>query len=94
MGQLRRKKALEKQQQSVKFVLNLKHRKAQPADIREGVKEDHGADYFSHSNDDAMKKRDALAEESLEMLIKWLQDDGGNVGIHGKYVSYAIGKYR
>ena len=49
---------------------------------RQGIKEDHGADYFSHSNEDAMKARESLAEESLEELIKWLKA-GGNVGIHG-----------
>jgi len=29
-----------------------------------------------------MQLREALAEECLDMLIKWLKD-GGNVGIHG-----------
>lgn len=31
-----------------------------------------------------MKKREQLAEESLEMLISWLRK-GGNVAIHGQY---------
>jgi hypothetical protein len=31
-----------------------------------------------------MKKRERLAEESLEMLIAWLRK-GGNVAIHGLY---------
>lgn len=46
------------------------------------MKEDHTANYFSHGNEEATKLRDALAEDSLEMLIQWLKD-GGNVGIHG-----------
>ena len=53
---------------------------------RSGVKEDHTANYFSHGNEHATKLRDALAEDSLEMLIKWLKD-GGNVGIHGESCS-------
>lgn len=49
---------------------------------RSGYKEDHTARYFSHNNPEASLSRDRLAEDSLEMLIKWLKD-GGNVGIHG-----------
>lgn len=49
---------------------------------RSGVAEDHTSSYFSHNNETATKLRDALAEDSLEMLIQWLKD-GGNVGIHG-----------
>ncbi|KAJ3476515.1 hypothetical protein NLI96_g11102 [Meripilus lineatus] len=46
-----------------------------------GMREDHTASYFSHSNAEANKLRDQLASDSLEMLIKWLRE-GGNVGIH------------
>jgi hypothetical protein len=51
----------------------------------EGVKEDHTANYFSHSNQTATQMRDKIAEESLEMLIDWLKTKGGNVGIHGTH---------
>ena len=34
-----------------------------------------------------MRKREQLAEESLEMLISWLRK-GGNVAIHGQYAGY------
>ena len=47
------------------------------------MKEDHTANYFSHGNEEATRLRDALAEDSLEMLIQWLKD-GGNVAIHGE----------
>lgn len=50
--------------------------------IRSGVKEDHTASYFSHDNPQGTESRDRLAQDSLEMLIKWLKE-GGNVGIHG-----------
>lgn len=43
-------------------------------------KVDHSATYFSHSNAEATKKREELAEESLESLIAWLKKEG-NVGI-------------
>ncbi|ESK95876.1 fructose- -bisphosphatase [Moniliophthora roreri MCA 2997] len=46
-----------------------------------GIKEDHTASFFSHSNVQATQNRDSLAEDSLEMLIQWLKE-GGNVGIH------------
>jgi 6-phosphofructo-2-kinase / fructose-2,6-biphosphatase 2 len=49
---------------------------------RVGIKEDHSASYFSHSNEEATKIREQLAHDSLEMLIDWLKE-GGNVGIHG-----------
>ncbi|KAG9016607.1 Fructose-2,6-bisphosphatase [Tulasnella sp. 427] len=62
VGQLRRKKALEREQ-------------------KQGVKEDHNANYFDHNNANAMKARESFAEESLESLISWLKA-GGNVGIH------------
>lgn len=56
--------------------------------LRSGVKEDHTANYFSHGNEEATRLRDSLAEDSLEMLIRWLKE-GGNVGIHG-YVPGAL----
>ncbi|WVN86442.1 uncharacterized protein L203_101606 [Cryptococcus depauperatus CBS 7841] len=43
-------------------------------------KVDHSATYFSHSNTEAMQRREKLAEESLESLIDWLKKEG-NVGI-------------
>lgn len=43
-------------------------------------KVDHSATYFSHSDAEATKKREELAEESLESLISWLKKEG-NVGI-------------
>ncbi|KAL1668347.1 6-phosphofructo-2-kinase-domain-containing protein [Schizophyllum commune] len=46
-----------------------------------GIKEDHTASYFSHDNPQATMLREALASDSLEMLIQFLKD-GGNVGIH------------
>ncbi|KAJ6630963.1 6-phosphofructo-2-kinase-domain-containing protein [Mycena sp. CBHHK59/15] len=46
-----------------------------------GIKEDHSASFFSQDNAEGTLSRDRLAEDSLEMLIKWLKD-GGNVGIH------------
>lgn len=52
---------------------------------RTGHQEEHTAQFFSGTNEDALKKRELLAEESLEMLISWLRK-GGNVAIHGQYV--------
>jgi 6-phosphofructo-2-kinase / fructose-2,6-biphosphatase 2 len=46
------------------------------------VREDHTASFFSHNNEEANRRREQLAEDSLEMLIQWLKE-GGNVGIHG-----------
>jgi len=46
-----------------------------------GIQADHTAQYFSSANTAAMKLRDTLAEDCLEMLIQWLKQ-GGNVGIH------------
>ncbi|KAJ7220109.1 bifunctional 6-phosphofructo-2-kinase fructose-2,6-bisphosphate 2-phosphatase [Mycena pura] len=46
-----------------------------------GIKEDHSASFFSHANAEGTLSRDRLAADSLEMLIKWL-NEGGNVGIH------------
>jgi 6-phosphofructo-2-kinase/fructose-2,6-biphosphatase 2 len=46
-------------------------------------KADHSAKYFSHSDEEASKVREKLAEESLESLIRWLKAEG-NVGIMGK----------
>ncbi|KAG1804226.1 bifunctional 6-phosphofructo-2-kinase fructose-2,6-bisphosphate 2-phosphatase [Suillus subaureus] len=53
------------------------HRKAQQS----GILEDHTSSYFSHNNVEATKLREQLAEDSLEMLIRWLKR-GGNVAIH------------
>jgi hypothetical protein len=50
---------------------------------RGGVKEDHSASYFSHSNEDARRLREQLAIDSLEMLISWPKE-GGAVGLHGR----------
>jgi 6-phosphofructo-2-kinase/fructose-2,6-biphosphatase 2 len=50
--------------------------------VGSGVKEDHSASYFSHSNEEATRLREQLSADSLEMLISWLKE-GGNVGIHG-----------
>jgi hypothetical protein len=46
-------------------------------------KADHSAKYFSHSDEQASKVREQLAEESLESLISWLKSEG-NVGIMGE----------
>lgn len=46
-----------------------------------GIKEEHNASWFSHDNTQANHSREQLAQDSLEMLIKWLKE-GGNVGIH------------
>ncbi|WVQ67006.1 uncharacterized protein L199_005198 [Kwoniella botswanensis] len=43
-------------------------------------KVDHSATYFSHSNAEASKIREQLANETLESLISWLKKEG-NVGI-------------
>ncbi|WVF73002.1 hypothetical protein IAT40_007820 [Kwoniella sp. CBS 6097] len=43
-------------------------------------KVDHSATYFSHSNAEATKLREELANETLESLISWLKKEG-NVGI-------------
>ncbi|KAJ3716076.1 6-phosphofructo-2-kinase-domain-containing protein [Lentinula raphanica] len=59
----------------------LRRTKARQKAQKLGVKENHTADFFSHSNAQATQSRDSLAEESLEMLIQWLKE-GGNVGIH------------
>jgi 6-phosphofructo-2-kinase/fructose-2,6-biphosphatase 2 len=53
---------------------------------REGIKENHNAEYFSHTNPEATSSRERLAQDSLEMLIQWLKE-GGNVGIHGTQIS-------
>ncbi|WVR07686.1 hypothetical protein IAU60_004728 [Kwoniella sp. DSM 27419] len=58
----------------------LRRSKARSA-LQEGKgKVDHSATYFSHSNAEATKLREQLAEESLESLISWLKKEG-NVGI-------------
>ncbi|KAI5118366.1 hypothetical protein M0805_004338 [Coniferiporia weirii] len=59
----------------------LRRTRARQKAEQSGIKEDHTANYFSHGNEQATRSRDALAEDSLEMLIQWLKD-GGNVGIH------------
>jgi 6-phosphofructo-2-kinase/fructose-2,6-biphosphatase 2 len=43
----------------------------------------HGEKYFDHSDAEAKRVREQLAEESLDTLIDWLKREG-NVGIHGK----------
>ncbi|KAH8112780.1 bifunctional 6-phosphofructo-2-kinase/fructose-2,6-bisphosphate 2-phosphatase [Phellopilus nigrolimitatus] len=59
----------------------LRRTRARQKAEQSGIKEDHTASYFSHGNEEATRTRDALAEDSLEMLIQWLKE-GGNVGIH------------
>ncbi|KAJ7454713.1 bifunctional 6-phosphofructo-2-kinase/fructose-2,6-bisphosphate 2-phosphatase [Mycena latifolia] len=59
----------------------LRRTRARQKAQQSGIKEDHSANFFSHDNPEANLSRDRLAEDSLEMLIKWLKD-GGNVGIH------------
>jgi 6-phosphofructo-2-kinase/fructose-2,6-biphosphatase 2 len=46
-------------------------------------KANHSASYFSHSDEQASKVREKLAEESLDSLISWLKKEG-NVGIMGE----------
>ncbi|KAF7317071.1 6PF2K domain-containing protein [Mycena chlorophos] len=58
-----------------------------------GVTEDHSANFFSQDNAEGTLSRDRLAEDSLEMLIKWLKD-GGNVGIHGEHCAHATNSTR
>lgn len=45
---------------------------------------DHSATWFSHANTSGNAAREQLANESLEMLIDWLKESGGNVGIMGQ----------
>ncbi|KAK0469869.1 bifunctional 6-phosphofructo-2-kinase/fructose-2,6-bisphosphate 2-phosphatase [Desarmillaria tabescens] len=59
----------------------LRRTRARQKAQQSGIKEDHTASYFSHNNTEATQLRERLAEDSLEMLIKWLKE-GGNVGIH------------
>ncbi|KAJ7733422.1 6-phosphofructo-2-kinase-domain-containing protein [Mycena maculata] len=59
----------------------LRRTRARQKAQQSGIKEDHSASFFSHDNPEATLSRDRLAEDSLEMLIKWLKN-GGNVGIH------------
>ncbi|KAG1883099.1 bifunctional 6-phosphofructo-2-kinase/fructose-2,6-bisphosphate 2-phosphatase [Suillus subluteus] len=61
------------------------HRKAQQS----GILEDHTSSYFSHNNVEATKLREQLAEDSLEMLIRWLKR-GGNVAIHVRANSISL----
>ncbi|CAK5268833.1 unnamed protein product [Mycena citricolor] len=60
----------------------LRRTRARQKAQQSGITEDHSSSFFSHDNEEANLSRDRLAEDSLEMLIKWLKD-GGNVGIHG-----------
>lgn len=46
------------------------------------MKADHTANFFDNDNASAAKAREGLAEECLENLIRWLKEEGGNVGIH------------
>lgn len=48
------------------------------------MQEDHTASFFNHANPQGNEAREQLAQDSLEMLIKWLKE-GGNVGIHGAH---------
>ncbi|KAH9946407.1 bifunctional 6-phosphofructo-2-kinase/fructose-2,6-bisphosphate 2-phosphatase [Epithele typhae] len=59
----------------------LRRSRARQKAQQSGKREDHTASYFSHDNSEATRIREELANDSLEMLIKWLKD-GGNVGIH------------
>ncbi|KAH7103815.1 bifunctional 6-phosphofructo-2-kinase/fructose-2,6-bisphosphate 2-phosphatase [Auriculariales sp. MPI-PUGE-AT-0066] len=59
----------------------LRRTRARQAQQQTGAITEHNAGYFSSQNEQAMKLRESLAEESLEMLIQWLKE-GGNVGIH------------
>ncbi|KAH8831338.1 6-phosphofructo-2-kinase-domain-containing protein [Flagelloscypha sp. PMI_526] len=61
----------------------LRRSRAKQKAEQSGIREDHGAAYFSHDNEQATQTRDRLASDSLDMLIDWLKQ-GGNVGIHGK----------
>lgn len=54
---------------------------------RGGIKEEHTASWFSHDNPQGNESRERLAQDSLEMLIRWLKG-GGNVGIHGVSLQY------
>ncbi|WWC72004.1 uncharacterized protein I206_105963 [Kwoniella pini CBS 10737] len=58
----------------------LRRSKARAAMQTGGGKVDHSATYFSHSNAEASRIREQLANESLESLISWLKKEG-NVGI-------------
>ncbi|KAF8071991.1 6-phosphofructo-2-kinase-domain-containing protein [Lyophyllum atratum] len=59
----------------------LRRTRAKQKAQQSGIKEDHTAQWFSHDNPSATEDRERLAQDSLEMLIKWLKE-GGNVGIH------------
>ncbi|KAH8927862.1 fructose-2,6-bisphosphatase [Atractiella rhizophila] len=47
-----------------------------------GKKDDQSAAFFDSKNEEYNKKREEMAEQCLENLIKWLKYEGGNVGIH------------
>ncbi|KAE9408479.1 bifunctional 6-phosphofructo-2-kinase/fructose-2,6-bisphosphate 2-phosphatase [Gymnopus androsaceus JB14] len=53
----------------------LRRTKARQKALKLGVKENHNAEFFSHSNVQGTQSRDNLAEESLEMLIQWLKKE-------------------
>ncbi|KAK0500558.1 6-phosphofructo-2-kinase-domain-containing protein [Armillaria luteobubalina] len=59
----------------------LRRTRAKQKAQQSGIKEDHTSSYFSHNNAESNSIARRLAEDSLEMLIKWLKE-GGNVGIH------------
>lgn len=59
----------------------LRRTRARQKAQQSGIKEDHTANWFNHTNAEANQSREQLAQDSLEMLIQWLKD-GGNVGIH------------
>ena len=83
VGQLRRSRARQRALTCVQTHSHIVVTKHSFHD-RSGQRESHTAEYFSHSNEEATRLRDKLAEDSLDMLIQWLKD-GGNVGIHGEY---------
>jgi 6-phosphofructo-2-kinase / fructose-2,6-biphosphatase 2 len=49
-----------------------------------GKKEPHDAAFFDSKNSETTRRREKMAEDCLEELIKFLKYGGGNVGIHGK----------
>lgn len=61
---------------------NRRRAKAREQYNKTGIKADHTANFFDNDNASASKAREALAEECLENLIRWLKEEGGNVGIH------------
>ncbi|TFL04163.1 fructose-2,6-bisphosphatase [Pterulicium gracile] len=82
VGQLRRSRARQKAQQSIPSTPSCDAPDGDSNESRSGVQENHSASYFSHDNKNATELREKLAEDSLDMLINWLKNEGGNVGIH------------